>query len=77
MIDQSQVIPLILSACPGFQERWLAHRTSWGDEEAGIYNDVSQVAHYLINAAREGDTLCFSQVFGVIERLILEGDEYV
>jgi hypothetical protein len=77
LIVESEVIPLLLDACPGFQEAWDGHRAYWGDEEAGSFNDIATFAHYLIDLARTGRTECFPPVFAVVERMMAHGDDRV
>lgn len=76
-IQKSQVMPLILAACPGFQSRWDEHLEFWKGEEAGVYNDLGAFAHFIVDAYECQDIEPIVAAFGVIERLLGEGDEEV
>jgi len=77
MITQRDAIPLLLEACPGFESAWREHRDSWDGEEAGIFNDTSAFAEYLVTCYARGDTSAFERVFATVERLVRDGDEAV
>src|SRR5947207_6234637 len=78
MITASEVMPLFLAACPALAPAWERHLEEWrGYEDRGTYNDVSVLAHYLVEVAAAGKTECFPEVFDVVERLISEGDDNV
>jgi hypothetical protein len=77
MIHVNQIIPLILDTCPGFRPTWEKHRALWHDEEAGIYNDAAEVATYIVDCYGNGDTEPIGAAFGVIEELLVTGDEEV
>ncbi len=66
MIQERDVIPLFLDACPSFKPIWEQHRAYWGDEDAGGYVDMSEVARHLVELIREKHTECFSSVFAII-----------
>lgn len=75
VITQSDVMPLLLEACPGFEPTWREHRDSWDGEEPGIYNDTGAFAEYLVACCARGETSEFERAFATIERLVCEGDE--
>ncbi|MDQ2828787.1 MAG: hypothetical protein M3Y74_07040 [Chloroflexota bacterium] len=77
MIQERDVIPLFLDACPSFQPIWEQHRAYWGDEDAGGYIDMSEIARHLVELMREKHTEYFSSAFAIIERLIVEGEDNV
>ena len=77
MIQKTQVIPLLLAKCPGFQPIWEKHQKSWQGEEAGIYNDMAEFATFIVDAYARHDTKPIVAAFGVIEELLGEGDEEV
>ncbi|MGI8855887.1 MAG: DUF7674 family protein [Thermomicrobiales bacterium] len=77
MINKTQVIPLLLAACPEFYSRWEKHLAYWGDDERGPYTDIAQFAHFLVEGVRNNQTDCFISAFQSLERLIVEGDEEV
>lgn len=77
MIQKSQVIPLLLVSCPGFQPIWDKHRELWEGEEAGIYNDLSEFATFIVDSYARQDLEPVAAAFAAIEQLLDEGDEEV
>jgi hypothetical protein len=75
MITKSEVMPLLLEACPGFQSAWQEHRASWDGEETGAFNDASESAHYLVGSYERGDTSEFSSAFSTLETIFAEGNQ--
>jgi hypothetical protein len=76
MITKEQVMPLFLEACPSFTQKWEEHRAFYEDEDL-LYVDLGEFAHHLVELHKYSRTAEFPAVFGVIERLHLEGDAYV
>jgi hypothetical protein len=70
-------MPLLLAAYPSFAEAWEEHRRDWDYEEAGLYNDLAQLAHHLVKLVGEQQTGELPELFGVVERLVVEGDDEV
>lgn len=78
MIEAHEIIPHLLTACPGFQPDWNEHLDWWGDDEQrGLYLDVGAFAQYLVDAYMNGNVECFSAAFAVIEQLIVDGTDDV
>jgi hypothetical protein len=75
MITKSEVMPLLLESCPGFQATWQAHLDWWKGEEPGVYNDTAEFAHYLVESVESGQTSEFLKAFATIERILKEGDQ--
>jgi hypothetical protein len=75
-ITKEQVMPLLLKACPSFTKRWEEHRAFY-DDESLLYVDLGEFAHHLVELHKTDQTSEFAAVFDVIERLHLEGDDYV
>jgi hypothetical protein len=69
-------MPLLLTACPSFSERWEEHRAFYEDEQL-LYIDLGEFAHHLVELQKANRIQEFGGVFDVIERMHLEGDEYV
>src|SRR5260370_812851 len=69
-----QIMPLMLTRCPGFASFWEKHRKLWDGEEAGIYNDVAEVATYIVNCYASGNTGPIVAAFETIEELLVTGD---
>ncbi len=76
MITKEQVMPLLLEACPSFTEKWEEHRAFYDDEDL-LYVDLGEFAHHLVELHKTNQTREFPAVFEVIERLHLEGDDFV
>ena len=72
MLNQDQIMPLLLEACPSFQAVW----DSEIDEEDRqlVYVCLGSFARHLLDLHRLGRTTEFANVIQVIERLHLEGD---
>ena len=75
MITKSEVIPLLLAACPGFQTPWQSHRAYWNGEEPGAFNDASEFAHYLVASYERKDTSEFPAAFATLETIFAGGDQ--
>ncbi len=73
-----EVVPGFLAVCPGVTPRWERHLEFWEDEPVrGHYNDISVVAHHLVDRFAAGDTSEFPGVFELVERCLAESDEQV
>jgi hypothetical protein len=77
VISRSQMMPLILEKCPAFRPSWEKHLKFWDGEEAGLFNDVGQFAHFVVDSYEHEDTQSVEAALGVIEDLLVEGDEEV
>lgn len=77
MIQKIEVVPLILDGCPGFVPMWEKHRAFWQGEHAGIYNDLSEFANFIVDCYARQDIEPIAAAFGVIEQLLCDGDEEV
>jgi len=77
VIQKSQVVPLILARCPSFQPLWAKHQEFWDGEEAGIFNDLSEFATFIVDAYASQDTEPVVAAFGLIEELLADGDDEV
>jgi hypothetical protein len=80
VITREEVMPLLLEACPSFREHWETDAEEWGrDEERGrlYYIDSGELAAHLVKLVKATKTTEFPAIFDVIERFLVEGDEYV
>jgi hypothetical protein len=75
MITKSQVIPLLLEACPGFQPAWQEHVAYWNGQEAGSFNDAAEFARLLVVSYERDETSEFPAAFATIEKILNEGDQ--
>lgn len=76
MIQKEEVMGLLLEACPSFKEKWVEHRHYW-EQENLLYVDLSEFARHVLDLHQRHKTLEFSAIFDVVERLHLEGDDFV
>ena len=76
MITKEQVMPLLLDACPSFTEKWQKHLAYW-DGKNLLYNDLSEFNAHLFELHKNKQVEEFPEVFDVVEKLHLEGDDHV
>ena len=67
----------ILMEFPSFEERWKEHLNYWGEEEAGLCNDMAEFSYHVVDLIVSGDTENLAVIFKLIERLMSDGDEDV
>jgi hypothetical protein len=72
MISKTQVIPMLLEACPSFRTAWDEHRTEYGDDL--LYVALGDFARHLLHLHQHDQTESFTAVAGVVERFHIEGD---
>jgi hypothetical protein len=78
MIITEKMLELILVACPSFRLAWESFIKEWQDEsEKPFYLALSTLARHLVLKLEAKDIVEFPSLFGVIERLIIDGDTYV
>jgi hypothetical protein len=82
VIVASDVMPLLLEACPSFASQWVDKVLEENlDEESDggrlFFVDAGAFIHHLVSLKVDRRTSEFPAVFDVFERLILEGDTYV
>ena len=82
MITAGDVMPLLLEACHSFREAWereVQEENLDEDSPTGRlgYLDAGDFIRHLVQLRLDGVVDEFPAVFEVIERLVLEGDDYV
>jgi hypothetical protein len=79
MIARSEMMGVLLNACPSFEVRWQEFQEEWRDEEIELplYLVLSDFARHLIEMVERGETVGFPAVFAAVERLPIEGEHYV
>lgn len=79
MIVKEQVMPLLLTACPSFTDRWNNYQNSFKAplDEPLLYIDLEEFASHLIELLGKERVEEFADVFDVVERLHLEGEPFV
>jgi hypothetical protein len=75
MISEAEVMPLLLTSCPGFGPAWQEQFAWWRGDDRGFYNDAAEFSRYLVESYNRGDTSEFAAAFATIERILDEGDE--
>ena len=75
MITGTQVVFLLLEACPSARPRWEEHLAWWKGEDAGAFNDVAVFAHHIVDSYSNGLTDEYPAFFAAVERILEEGDE--
>lgn len=78
MIGRDEVMSVLGEACPSFGPAWAegAEENIEGGERLA-YLDAGDFIRHLVRLQLAGETTEFPAVFAVIERLAVEGDEYV
>ena len=75
-LRSSDVMLLLVEACPSFRPRWEA-RLAWSGDESFLHGDISEFADHLADLTRRGEFAELPQAFATIERLLAEGDDDV
>lgn len=79
MIEQDQVMPLFVAACPSFEvplAAYVADNYDKGDERL-LYCELGEFSRHLIDLVSSEKVSELPAVFAVIERLHLEGTHFV
>jgi hypothetical protein len=78
MIRKGEMIPMLVEACPSFLEKWQAHRQEYEDEIDYLpYIALGEFARHLIQLDSTNQVTEFEDVFDLVERLYLEGEDCV
>ena len=77
MVKLNQVNDLFLEICPNMQDKWKQHLEFWEDDERGSYNDIAEFVHHTVDCYEQNDQLCLTNIFSLVENLILNGTEEV
>jgi hypothetical protein len=75
MITITEVVPLLIEACPTVLQSWEEHLAWWKGEEAGAFNDVSVFAHHIVDSYANQRTAECASLFATVERILEEGDD--
>jgi hypothetical protein len=76
--DRSNMFERLMQADPSFRGEWEKFQDEWrNDEEAPLYLALSELARHLIRNLEVGNTSRFGEVFGIVERWIVDGNGYV
>ena len=79
MIAKNEMMGVLLDACPSFTPQWRAFLEEWRDEadDLPLYGALDDFARHLIGMLERGETDGVRAVFAAVERLHVEGNQYV
>lgn len=77
MISAVFVMPMLLETCPSFRARWVEYVAEPEYDESLLYAHLGEFAHHVVEQMKAGATGEFAAVFDAVERLHVDGDEYV
>lgn len=78
MITKEEMLPMLVEACPSFANKWQEHKQEYdGEEDFLPYVALGEFARHLIALKNLNQTDEFEKVFMTVERLHLQGNEYV
>ena len=73
-VPPPNLIPRFLDRCPEFQSRWDEHLADWGEEEAGAYNNLAELAHFIVDAYTASDLEIVQRALNLVEEILEEND---
>lgn len=77
-ISREAMFQPLLAAEPDFRPLWEAFLAEWaGEKEPPLYLALSDLSRFLVARLEAEHTNRFVAVFGVVERWLTEGDQYV
>ena len=72
------MVPLLVEACPSFAHKWEIHKKEYyGEENFLPYVALMEFCVHVVELYKAGRTQEFDEIFNVVERLHLDGDDYV
>lgn len=78
VIDKSDMMEVLIRACPSFGPTWEKLVADWQNEPgAPLYIALGELARHLVHKLEAGDIGEFAETFAAIERLQREGVDYV
>jgi hypothetical protein len=72
VITYVEVFPLLVAACPGYEQSSFAAEA---DEADGVFLRVGHLVRYLIDALDRSEPHELTAVFGVVDCVLEEGDD--
>ena len=67
----------LIESFPAFQGAWNTHLADWDGESPGAFHDISQFAHFIVNALMSAGRFAeIRRVFLLMEEMFLKGNEY-
>ena len=77
MITADNCMKQVLAIIPDFQKSWEDHLEFWGDDEAGLGNDVSEFSRYVAQNLDSWSPQTVDKIFAFVEECLIEGDKIV
>jgi hypothetical protein len=79
MIGKTDMMDVLLNACPSFAPRWQVFQDEWRAEsnDLPLYLILAAFARHLVDMMERGETAQLSLIFEAVEQLHVEGDHYV
>lgn len=70
------IINDFLKICPEFEVRWVEHLSDWegNDENRGIYNDMAEIARFIVDLFEIEKTESFKEIFSNVEKYMNNED---
>lgn len=79
MITKHNMMGVLIEACPSFTSKWQAFLDEWREEADDLphYLALADLARHLIELIERGESASLTTVFAAVERLQVEGDQWV
>lgn len=78
LIKQEEMLPMLVSVCPSFADKWQEHKEEYKDQENYFhYIALADFARHLTELEKREQTAEFEKVFQLVERFHFEGDDNV
>jgi hypothetical protein len=74
LLPKKTIVLRFINICPELQKVWDDHLEYWGDDERGDYNDLSVLAHFIVDRYKEGNIERFDAIFALIEKILNTGN---
>ena len=75
---EAEIMPRVVAEFPAFRSRWEKHLELWKGKPAGHYNDIAQVAHFVVaDLYPNGRTEELRRAFDMMEQWLVKGNKNV
>jgi hypothetical protein len=75
MIEKLDAMPILVNACPSFEDAWQAHLREFGDD--AHYVAAGELAHHLLQLFQANEVSTLTKVGEALESLVAEGSPFV
>lgn len=77
-LTRDGMIEALVEAYPALRPSWVDFQSEWNSEaEPPLYLFLADAVRHLISNLERGETSRFDALFGVLERWLIDGDQYV